>query len=127
MKVLGTAKNPLHNPLLCHIYDQICFDSTPQTNNILLIGTPLAKNTLFSGTLPAINNLFAGTHLPIYIFTGTQPNIIGQMSEETCVFRHLTDKRLENKKFKVSVKCLFFLLWIGHLTYRSYVYWSDGV
>ena len=52
---------------------------------------------------------------------------IGQMSEKLCGYRHLTDKRLENEKFKVSVKCLFYLLWIGHLTYRSDVYRSDGV
>ena len=75
----------------------ILIQHPPQTNNILHIGTPLAKNTLFSGTLPAINK-FARTHLPIYIFIGTQPNIIGQMSEETCVFRHLTSKRLEIKR-----------------------------
>ena len=49
------------------------------------------------------------------------------MSEKLCGYRHLTDKRLENEKFKVSVKCLFYLLWIGHLTYRSYVYRPDGV
>ena len=49
------------------------------------------------------------------------------MSEKLCGYRHLTDKRLENEKFKVSVKCLFYLLWIGHLTYRSDVYRSDGV
>ena len=52
---------------------------------------------------------------------------IGQMSEKPCGYRHLTDKRLENEKFKVSVKCLFYLIGIGHLTYRSDVYRSDGV
>ena len=35
---------------------------------------------------------------------------------------YLTDKRLENERFKVSVKCLFYLSWIEYLTYRS-----DGV
>ena len=44
------------------------------------------------------------------------PQRIGQMSGKIHVFRHLTDKRLENEKFKVSVKCLFLLIWIGHLT-----------
>ena len=72
--------------------------------------------------------LFAGSHLAIYILlTSTQPNIIGQMSEKTRVLRHLTDKRVENEKFKVSVKCLVYLTWIGHLTYRLDVYRSDGV
>ena len=50
-----------------------------------------------------------------------------QMSEKLCGYRNLTDKRLENEKFKVSVKCLFYLIWIRHLTYRSDVYWSDEV
>ena len=44
------------------------------------------------------------------------------MSEKPCGYRHLTDKRLENEKFEVSVKCLFYLIGIRHLTYRS-----DGV
>ena len=35
--------------------------------------------------------------------------------------------RLENEKFKVSVECLFYLIVIRHLTYRSDVYRSDGV
>ena len=64
---------------------------------------------------------------PFQQVTSYLPEPIGQMSEKTWVFRHLTDKRLENEKFKVSVKCLFYLLWIGHLTYRSDVYRSDGV
>ena len=49
------------------------------------------------------------------------------MSEKLCGYRHLTDKQLENEKFNVSVKCLFYLIWIGHLTYRSNVYRSDGM
>ena len=49
------------------------------------------------------------------------------MSEKLYGHRLLTDKRMENEKFKVSVKCLFLLMWIGHLTYRLDVYWSDGV
>ena len=63
-----------------------------------------------------VNKLFVKTHLAINnLLAGTLPNIVGQI----CVFGHLTDKRLENEKFKVSVKCLFYQLWIGHLTYRS--------
>ena len=47
---------------------------------------------------------------------------IGQMSEKPCGSRNLTDKRLKNEKFEVSVKFLFYLIGIGHLTYRSDVY-----
>ena len=62
-----------------------------------------------------------------FISQMSEKTFIGQMSKKTCVLRHLTDKPLENEKFKVSVKCLFCLLWIRHLTYRSDVYRSDGV
>ena len=33
----------------------------------------------------------------------------------------------ENEKSKASVKCLFYLIWTGHLTYRSNVYRSEEV
>ena len=49
------------------------------------------------------------------------------MSAELYGHRHLSDKRMEYEKFEVSVKCLFLLVWIGHLTYRLDVYRSDGV
>ena len=81
--------------------DLLYFVETSETNNILLIGTPLTKNILLSVTLPAINNLFVGTYLEIYSLPArTHPTLsvkclnrsnvwIGQMSEKTCVFRHM--------------------------------------
>ena len=51
------------------------------------------------------------SHLTINILlAGTQPNIIGQMSEQTCVFRHLTDKRMKikNSKHRSNVSCIYY-------------------
>ena len=103
---------------------------------ILIVRLLLSTDQIyFAKTLRHITSylvepLWQKTHYflePFQQVTSYLPEPIGQMSEKTCVFRHLTDKRLENEKFKVSVKCLFYLLWIGHLTYRSDVYRSDGV
>ena len=39
------------------------------------------------------------------------------MSEQPCVYRHLTDKWMENQAFKVSVKC--------HWKFNPSVRWGD--